>query len=467
MRNFVNRILSNKSLKYKITLVITLVGLLTIVSGGSYAILKGSVSSTNEQVIEVGKVKILLTENFDNIDGDALIMDDVSALLSEDIYDFSIKNIGDSSAMIDVKLLNEAPSGFSGDVLDDSYIKVGLEVNGEEMGPMNLEDVENVIDSNIINKDEIINYKLRVWLDATKKAQLRNLSDSKMFLKLGVDATQRVKEKNVKLRAADTLISKVGECGLTKITHEADSTLQIGATEAIEEYRYVGPNSTVSCNYATFNNETYRIIGVFPTDDGAGKIENRIKLIKASSIGTMDWDESGTNNWTNATLNTYLNGTFYNSLDSSSQNLIGNAKYYLGGYNSAEVTKDLMYSYERKTSGSSYYYSSNPTNWTGKVGLMYASDYGYAVSSACTQTLYGYNNTMCKSNNWLRLNKREWFLPPRAANSVGAFFVFSDGDVDFGYVDSFQSEVRPVLYLISAAEITGGDGTSGNPYTFG
>ena len=65
--------------------------------------------------------------------------------------------------------------------------------------------------------------------------------------------------------------------GLYTITHPADNTLQIGATESITEYRYRGANPK---NYVTFNGETWRIIGVFPTDDGTGKIENRIKLIK-------------------------------------------------------------------------------------------------------------------------------------------------------------------------------------------
>ena len=191
----------------------------------------------------------------------------------------------------------------------------------------------------------------------------------------------------IKKSGADTLIKLTDNkdnSGLYTITHEADSTLQIGATSSITEYRYRGANPK---NYVTFNNEVWRIIGVFTTDDGTGKIENRIKLISNESIGEECWNASDTNNWTAASLQTELNGTYLTGLTTEAQSMIGNAKYYLGGYNSGlEIQKDVMYKYERKISGSTYYYSSNPKSWTGKLALMYASDYGYAASDACTQT---------------------------------------------------------------------------------
>ena len=94
----------------------------------------------------------------------------------------------------------------------------------------------------------------------------------------------------------DKIIKQTGNkdnSGLYTITHPADSTLQIGATESITEYRYRGK---VPKNYVTFNNEVWRIIGVFPVDDGNGNIENRIKLIRNESIGDKFWDGSVSNN---------------------------------------------------------------------------------------------------------------------------------------------------------------------------
>ena len=270
----------------------------------------------------------------------------------------------------------------------------------------------------------------------------------------------------------DKIIKQTGNkdnSGLYTITHPADSTLQIGATESITEYRYRGK---VPKNYVTFNNEVWRIIGVFPVDDGNGNIENRIKLIRNESIGDKFWDGSVSNNWARpAKINTELNTTYLNSLDSTSKSMIGNTKYYLGGYNnSLRIKKDVMYQYERKISGSDYYNGSNSNNFIGKVALMYASDYGYAASDECTQTLVNYDNATCKNNNWLyNIKVSEWILPQDASNSSSAFYVSSGGGVyrsDF-YVTADQFAVRPVLYLISSAKITGGDGTIGSPYTLG
>ena len=92
----------------------------------------------------------------------------------------------------------------------------------------------------------------------------------------------------IKKSGADTLIKLTDNkdnSGLYTITHEADSTLQIGTNESITEYRYRGASPK---NYVTFNNETWRIIGIFPTDDGTGKIENRIKIIKDKNVENID-----------------------------------------------------------------------------------------------------------------------------------------------------------------------------------
>ena len=267
--------------------------------------------------------------------------------------------------------------------------------------------------------------------------------------------------------AVDTLIkltNNQNDSGLYTITHPADSTLQIGATESVTEYRYRGANPK---NYVTFNNEVWRIIGIFPTDDGTGNIENRIKLIRNESIGSTSWDRGHSNNWARpATLNTELNTTYLNSLDSTSKNMIGNTKYYLGGHANLKIQKDVTYQYERKINGSTYYNGSNPNSWVGKLGLMYASDYGYAASDECTQTLYNYDNATCKNNNWLFKGNDEWILP-QVAGGTGAFYVFSGGNVFESSVSFDQSVVRPVLYLISSVQITGGNGTSSSPYTLG
>ena len=287
----------------------------------------------------------------------------------------------------------------------------------------------------------------------------------------------------VEPKGTDTLIALTNnqnDSGLYTITHPADNTLQIGATKGVTEYRYRGASPK---NYVTFNNETWRIIGVFPTDDGTGNIENRIKLIRNESIGNKYWDTSDSNNWTRpSTLSTELNTTYLNSLTSEAQNMIGNTKYYLGGknvtYNNGYADTPLQfYSYERKiqnTTSNEFYNGTNPNSWVGKLGLMYVSDYGYASSNCENKRIYDYNSSAndiraCNDTNWLyNIKDNEWILPQNAGTSNRAFYVNSNGHVNYNFVVyNGQFAVRPVLYLKSAVKITGGSGTSTNPYTLG
>ena len=283
----------------------------------------------------------------------------------------------------------------------------------------------------------------------------------------------------LKKSGADTLIKLTDNkdnSGLYTITHPKDPTLQIGNDKDIIEYRYRGANPK---NYVTFNNEVWRIIGVFPTDDGNGNIENRIKLIKDQSIGNKYWNTtqvastSSYNNWTGATLKTYLNTTYLTGLTSTSQNMIEYAKYYLGGYNDQAVSTDTMYQYERKiqnTTSNKFYYGTNPNSWVGKIAIMYASDYGYAAGEECSSTLDYYHS--CSSSNWLHnSNDRQWILTQDSAQKDVAWFSHTYGVIQGAYVGNVVGSgsyaVRPVLYLKSNIKITGGNGTSSSPYTLG
>ena len=62
-------------------------------------------------------------------------------------------------------------------------------------------------------------------------------------------------------------------------THEATEQ-----TTALTDYRYIGADPN---NYVKFNDELWRIIGVFDTDDGTGKVEKRLKIIRNESIGSL------------------------------------------------------------------------------------------------------------------------------------------------------------------------------------
>ena len=452
----------------KISIILTLIGVVSLVTGITFAIYENTINAGKSQVIKTGVVNFTLTESTNGLVLNNLQeLTDYEGMAQEEYYEFTIKNTGNTITDYEISLVDKPNSSYTGTILNEKYIKVGLLKNNSKEIIVNLKDVNRLIDKVTLDVEDTVNYKLRLWLDFgnLEDEAKEALVGQKIFLALKINGIQNV---NKVPTGADTLIKLTDNkdsSGLYTITHAKDSTLQIGTNEDITEYRYRGASPK---NYVTFNGETWRIIGVFPTDDGTGKIENRIKLIKDQSIGDKYWDTSNSNNWARpATLNTEFNTIYLNSLDSTSKSMIGQAKYYLGGYSNSKMQKDVMYQYERKINGNTYYSGSNPNSWVGKIAIMYASDYGYAASDECTVNLYNYDNATCINNNWLFKSRFEWLLPQDAGSSNFAFLVYSDGLVSSQFAGRDQFAVRPVLYLISSAQITGGYGTSSSPYTLG
>ena len=465
----------------KISIILTLIGVVSLVTGITFAIYENTINAGKSQVIKTGIVNFTLTESTNGLVLDNLQeLTDYEGMAQETFYEFTIKNTGNTITDYEISLVDKPNSSYTGTILNEKYIKVGLLKNNSKEIIVNLKDVNRLIDKVTLDVEDTVNYKLRLWLDFgdLEDEAKEALVGQQIFLALKINGIQNV---NKIPTGADTLIKLTNNkdnSGLYTITHAKDSTLQIGTNEDITEYRYRGASPK---NYVTFNNEVWRILGVFPTDDGTGNIENRIKIIKDQSIGNQYWNTtqvastSTYNNWTGATLMKYLNGTYYNSLiNSNSIDMVDDVKYYLGGFNAVNSTIQDMYSYERKTSGSgTYYYSTNPTSWTGKLGLMYASDYGYATENCEDKLLYNSDTTKgiigCNSTNWLyNIKANEWLLNQYANSSTAntsVYYILNNGQIH-GIASSINNSfsTRPVLYLKPEVQITEGDGTSSNPY---
>ena len=493
--------------KQNIIMGISFVLLFVMVIGVSYAAYKFSAAGTKENVISTGTINMSYSQNsFIDLKNTYPKTDTYAIATKEDKSSMEFSVSMETSGTKQINYVLALTEIQEGETLKSDKVKIYLEKEGKVVNNFETNKgqtiesfknkyVEGLIDNYAIYQDILTtsnkthHYTLTAWIDESYILPIKNETTTskqtneetyKFKVKVvGVDTPITIKEKvstsvtGIASQVLPTLTSNVDDSGLYTITHAADSTLQIGATNDITEYRYRGASPK---NYVTFNNEVWRIIGVFPTNDGTGNIENRIKLIRNESIGNKYWNTtkvsstSTYNNWTGATLQTELNGTYLSSLSSTAQNMIGNAKYYLGGSRTGNVSKDVMYQYERKIkniTSSDFYNGSNPKSWTGKLALMYASDYGYAASDACTQTLDDYDNVTCKNNNWLFKGNTEWMLPQSVGNTGAAFRVYSFGGAGSDNVNVYHYGVRPVLYLTSSVKITGGSGTSSDPYTLG
>ena len=264
-----------------------------------------------------------------------------------------------------------------------------------------------------------------------------------------------------------------------------------GTGEVVNEngYRYEGKNPN---NYIWFNNELWRIIGVFDEASHGVSGQNLVKIIKADSIGGLVWDKSNTNDWTAASLMNLLNGAYYNSengtggeycygysttvpagscdytetgINDTYRPMIENVTWHLGGHSRTSATAEAFYGYERGTT----VYSGRPPTTTGYIGLMYPSDYGYSVlSSSCARTtnLGSYDEATCAGQSWLYGQGYEWTITPQSSYSVNVFYLSFSGDLSFGYAH-FGFSVRPVLYLDSSVYVIDGNGSVSDPYIIG
>ena len=492
--------------KQNIIMGISFVLLFVMVIGVSYAAYKFSAAGTKENVISTGTISMSYSQNsFIDLKNTYPKTDTYAIATKEDKSSMEFSVSMETSGTKQINYALAITNIEEGTTLKSDKVKIYLEKEGKVVNNFETNKgktidsfknkyIEGLIDSYAIYQDILTpsnkthHYVLTSWIDESYILPIKNETTTtkqtneetyKFKVKVvGVDTPITIKEKSNATKGTDTLIALTNNkdsSGLYTITHPKDSTLQIGATEDITEYRYRGASPK---NYVNFNNETWRIIGIFPTDDGTGKIENRIKIVRNENIGNKRWDTTGLNNWARpATLNTELNTTYLNSLTREAQSMIGDAKYYLGGItptsnNGYTDTPLQFYSYERKTKNTTsneFYYGTYPNSWVGKLSLMYVSDYGYASSNCENKRIYGDNDIRgCNNTNWLyNIKIDEWLLPQYAGSNGYTFLVGSAGLIDHRIVGTFEGGVRPVLYLTSSVQITGGNGTSTDPYVIG
>ena len=270
-----------------------------------------------------------------------------------------------------------------------------------------------------------------------------------------------------------------------------------------QNIRYYGSNPN---NYVSFNNELWRIIGVFG---------DNVKLVRSESLGSLSWDTSessvnggyGVNEWSQADLQVYLNKMYYggttvtcyggsnntttcptNKLDDASKTLIDNHLWNTGAIDETDTTivnqetfalnTVPFYNAERGNvtgkicngGGRCNDTVERATTWTGYIGLPYATDYAYASSESICETNMqkqdSSNAYICKNNNWMfKPNTWYWTMSPRArASDASLVWIVRVDGLTGDSPASFANAVFPAIYLKSDILIESGTGTSSDPY---
>ncbi len=281
-----------------------------------------------------------------------------------------------------------------------------------------------------------------------------------------------------------------GDGVITKVTD--NNTLQ---------YRYQGNNPN---NYVSFNNQLWRIIGYVPvclevspvtedtTINGTSfkqgeaqctKWENRVKIIKADPIAAFAYNKSRYSSsnpkvWIGSTIQGLLNFCYLGKKDGCDkycyvyQTTQGVCNYSQNGINENDSYGNMIESVYFNI-GMSNSFNSSSVVYANEVkkqvseksmtGLMYASDFGYAISGYTGNLSYSRANSQMV-NNWLFGQSYEWTMTDY--NSSVPVIVTSNGGLSTNNA-YFGSAVRPVLYLQSNVNKLSGDGSIASPYTLG
>ena len=253
-------------------------------------------------------------------------------------------------------------------------------------------------------------------------------------------------------------------------------------------------------NYVVFNNELWRIVGVFSTEydsnnDGtADAINNLVKIIRTDAIGNLVMDKSRGRSWPNTSLYHLLNEQYYdwdnnkdnvdtycyrsdillsdcdysiNGINDNYIDMIVNAKWYLGGVGKEGCTNyipEYIYSYERNEN---CVYTNYTESALGYIGILYESDYLYGVlASNCNRFIvHNFYDGSCSSTNWL-FTPNVKFISTKSSNSGSVWGITGSGRVEeFNMYTSFS--VYPTVYLADTVYKISGTGTITDPYIIG
>ncbi len=358
-----------------------------------------------------------------------------------------------------------------------------------------------------------------------------SMTDDEMIHILGV-TTSRTKcnlyfVKGVYILGKGIPLVKEGN-GLYEVKHDNVTGTANDKGFETTEYRYAGASPH---NYITFNDETWRIIGLVNVMTSETTVDQRVKIVRNDSIGEYSWDSSissinngyGINEWSESDLMKLLNPGFETEVKGGSLYYNKkNGQCYTDRYETFEncdftntglkeiykniIADDILwnttnndttsyteistikyYNIERrkespKICSQSVTCNDNVTRnalWKGTnekkalVGLIYPSDFGYAISEEtdrkrdeCLNKYMLSLESPCSNKNWLLSKSDQWLLTTRADDTTHAETVLrliTEGRVT-NISGSTKLGVRPALYLKSNVIIRDGTGDINNTF---
>ena len=308
---------------------------------------------------------------------------DADSLINTCSYQFSIQNTGTLKAFYQMFL-----KATESNTANPEHLKVILrESDGTTFNKMtgypktmkSIQDNEEILLSGDLDKNSsILVYNIQIYLDEALADDTDYNSKVISYKLEGKSIVHEDQTITTKPTGAEAILSLVAGSDSTSTSEINKGTDASGCTNTLAyddfgNLRYTGTNP---CNYVAFNDETWRIIGVF---------DGYIKIVKNGPIGLASWDTSsmgqnllpevnyggGVNQWgesgeyTGADLMKLLNPGFDENMD----------EVCATGEIEGEIVQQCEY--ELQLVNSSVY-------WTG-----YNSSYVYDGNGNLTNQFYG------------------------------------------------------------------------------
>ena len=512
--------MNNKEEQIKVYVMIgTIVMLLVIFSGITYAFFSASNNKGSTSTVEVksGKMTISYADGKSSL----LVSKDIqpsSKIIIDKTFTLTGTNTTSGLAMpykVGIKYTN----GFSNGQLH-YYLKrtnQNANITSNLIGTSNQTIQGNTTDTGYTTGIFIKN-KTESYLELATGEFKANTSNQTITFNLKLQFPDTGINQDSKKGATfngEIVVNYENETGVDYITKlyngakESNGLLMDDTKDA--NIRYSGSDSEVK-NYVEFGNtgELWQIIGIFNVTDSESVTSQKLKLVRNVSLGLYSYDTSeegnnsgrGSSNWLSSKIMEELNNDYLDLTLTSSK------KWYNGKNNQQtaifDYTKTIKSKYQRmisetlwnigggKYSGTKPYnlytkiqyenerdtitYNNNrPSTWLGKIGLIYASDYGYSsTDKECRKDLragliysnntYDYTNVRCKNSNWL--NNKEWLFTMSHSISDNHLMFITYGSNGIITEDSvvYAKSIKPSIYLLQNVKITSGTGERDNPY---
>ena len=511
----------NKLIKKQVMLIlatVVLVGTLAVTT--SFAVFEETKSNATDQKMTIGNLDVTYTGGSAISITDINPMTDSTALSkTNNIYTFTIKNTGTVPYNFKVKVINN-PS-YTSNLLPHQYIRYSL--NNGTASTLGSGQADYELTSGVIEAGATNTYNLRLWVaDASTYSLPNSVLGQEIHLKISVEGKagsgwlpSNFKDRILALNEVKTPITTPGAA----VSTETEALLASAEDDNGTSYYFRG---AVTNNYVEFANKCWRIVRV--GGDGSVKLilhndnttgaanpcdaannsasaafarysgetyksayntnynDNAYVGFKYGTVGASDYAPTHANT-NKSTILTNLEAWYGKNNLKNYEKVIADTVWCNDKTNVEDKTYN-PWSYGGNATGLGYgtnktYYGATQrlvstsgsaggtgpslkcngelSKITSKIGLITVDELAFAGYAYELQNTTTYLQENATNTYW-------WSLSPLDFN-LGSAGVWNVGEGSFGRSSAGSTlEVRPSISIVSSATISGGFGTSEDPY---